>query len=322
MIRRSPCECYIKYLLVHPDGYADTAVIDLLRLQQLDVVSAAYIDRLRRSMRLPKPFYPSNRLHRPSSRFLRAQHIYLLFHPDQSMREAQQILRHARGKELMETLVLAGEPPAFIAHRLSGAGFKCTTETVERYCHHFWNLRLLDSTETRALLRLRWEYVSDVEEPEDARTRTALKKAYHNDPRRIVAENPVSPLAGVMGQMQLGYMPGQVELSRLADATRTAAQLQMMASSVVGGPGRAAEARDWSMVVSAMTQLIADIGSPEAELQKELQQLGLKTEEAMVPHIKELSDGSHTVDLQPIGDSDVSEEPRAGASGGTGGSAG
>jgi hypothetical protein len=39
VIRRSPCERYIKYLLVHPDGYSTEAVRDIVRGQGLDYLS-------------------------------------------------------------------------------------------------------------------------------------------------------------------------------------------------------------------------------------------------------------------------------------------
>lgn len=308
MIRRSPCEYYIKYLLTHPDGYSDTAVGDILRLKQLDYVSPDYIDRLRKGMRMPRPFYPSNRLHSPSTRFLTRHHIYELFHPSEPMERALNVLEYGRAKEHMEALVLAGESPTLVSHRLRGIGFRCDVRVVELYCHHFWNLKLLDSTEIRALLRLRVDYIPEMEDTSSIQSRLAVKKSYYNDPRRIAAEAPMTPLSGLMVQLQMGYMPGQVELARMADAARKAAIGQVHKATYVGGDHNASAARDWAMVGNMMTQLIQDIGSPDEELQKDLQQLALKTEDRAVPHIKQLSDGSHTVDLQPTGEGDVSTE--------------
>ena len=87
-------------------------------------------------------------------------------------------------------------------------------------------------------------------------------------------------------------------LAKLANATRVAATVRAFESSMDGGSQGAVRARDYATVAKTMSEMIVDLGSPDLELQKELQQLALATDDAGVPHIGEL-EGTHTVDLEP-----------------------
>lgn len=158
MIRRSPCELYIKFLAVHPDNYNDDAIRDCVRGQQLDYLGHEYLHRLRKKLRVPVPFYPNNRLHEPSRKFLLRHRIFGFFHPDDDALASHQLLQKPRAKELIETMTIAGEPPALISHRLRHVGITTTVRAVKRYCSFYWDLSLVDSTELRALLRMRIEY--------------------------------------------------------------------------------------------------------------------------------------------------------------------
>ena len=57
--------------------------------------------------------------------------------------------------------------------------------------------------------------------------------------------------------------------------------------------------RDYTLGAKLMGELIQELGSPEEELKKGLQQLALKNQDAQLPMLSELSGGSHTTDLQP-----------------------
>ena len=46
MIRHSPAELYVKYLVCHPDGYTTDAIRDIVRGQDLDYPSDDYVDRI------------------------------------------------------------------------------------------------------------------------------------------------------------------------------------------------------------------------------------------------------------------------------------
>lgn len=303
MIRRSPCELYIKYLLVHPDGYTDDSVLDIVRGQQLDYLGHEYLKRLRARLRIPVPFYPNNKLHSPSKKLLVRHKILGFFHPDEDSITAHHLLQKPRAKELIETMVIAGESHGVIAHRLRSIGSTVKVRAVKRYCGFYWNVELVDSTELRALLRMRVEhprYRDDGMEPlpEQRLQMFAMNKVQYQDPRRMMVDMPVIPMAGLMNQMRMGLMPSQVELARLANVTRVAATVRAFESTMAGGPMGAVQARDYALVAKTMSEMILEIGSPDIELQKELQQLALVTDESTLPYIGEL-EGTHTVSLEP-----------------------
>ena len=307
VIRRSPCERYIKYLLVHPDDYDTEKVRGIVREQGLDYPSDDYVDRLRDRLKkhLPYPFKPLNTRHGRSRRFLSKEQIYGFFHPDEPSVLAHRLLEHSAAKETIEALSIAGEPPAFISHRVKMQGPRCTVEAVDRYFHFYWDLSLVDSTEMRALLRMRVEWMQIPREsmslhPHQWLQYTALSKASYKDPRRMLMEMPVSPISRMMSQMRLGLMPSQVDLSRIAEATRNAATGRALESMVTGAPHDAARGRDYAMVSSMMSELIEKVGSPDTALQDQLQKVALKMDTGPVPTVKELPAGdTFTTDLLP-----------------------
>jgi hypothetical protein len=304
MIRRSPCEVYIKYLLVHPDSYGNDAVVDLLRLKQLDFLSPSYLERLRRGMKPPNNFRPHDLLHKKSSRFLAQHRLHYLFHPDKSVLQANDILDDPRAKEDMEAMLITEDPPALISHRMKALGKKCDTATVERYRFFYFNTDIVDSTELRALIRLRVDFVHpDSDEYED-QMRSAMKKSAFRDPRRMMADQPTRTMGSLLNQMRMGYMPTQLELSRLLQATRAATAVQAFASSQVGGHSGASETRDYVLAGKMLVEMMNEIGSPDADLQAELQAIALKTDKEEPPYVGELTDGTYTVDVMPLAKSE------------------
>lgn len=303
MIRRSPAELYIKYLIVHPDSYTDDAIRDIVRGQQLDYIGHGYLQQLRKKMRIPVPFYPNNRLHSSSKRLLILHKILGFFHPDEEALAAHHLLQKPRAKELIETMTISGESHALIIHRLRDLGLTTTMRAVKRYCDFYWNISLVDSTELRALLRMRVEHLRYRDDgmeplPEQRLQMFAMNKVQYQDPRRIMIDMPVTAMAGLMNRMRMGMMPSQVELARLVTATCVAASVRCFETTMAGGPQGALQAVGYATVAKTMSDMIADLGSPDIELQKELQQLALTTDDSMVPYIGEL-EGTHTVNLEP-----------------------
>lgn len=307
MIRHSPCERYLKYLLVHPDGYSIEAVRDIVRGQGLDYLSDDHAQRLRDRLKkhLPFPFQPLNKRHKRSQAFLSKEQIFGFFHPDTPSVVAHRLLDRGRAKEVIESMSLAGESPAFISHRVKLLGLKSTPEAIKRYLHFYWDLNMVDSTELRALMRIRVEWVGvptgGVDLPRDQWLQYhALAKASYKDPRRMLTEMPVTPVAGAIGQLRLGLMPSQMDIGRIAEAARGAAVLRAFESMVTGGPNDASRGRDYAMVSNMMSELIEKVGSPDTSLQRELQQMALELEDGPIPHIGELPEGStFTTDLLP-----------------------
>lgn len=311
MIRRSPCEYYTKYLLVHPDGHTLEQVRDILKRQQLDHIGESYLTRLRDSLAIPAPFYPYDLSHTRSQRFLFRERLDALFNPDDDMRAATELLGMPRIKEQIETLLLGGSQPSWIASAIRHQGVSVTPTAVKRYKFYYWNVDLVDSTELRALLHLRNNTLdaSEVRDPELVAHGAAMVQASYNDPRVSTANMAVRPLASLFNMMRMGYMPSNVEISRIAAATRNAATARAMEAAIRGGHKDHERGRDWSIVAKAMSEMLEAVGSPEEDFQKELNAITLKTEESEVPHIAELSDGDYTEDLLPLRDTiDVDSE--------------
>jgi hypothetical protein len=256
-------------------------------------------------MHRPDPFYPADNTHKASQRFLTKERLHGFFFPDEPAQLAHELVKNPRAKELIETLTLADEPPAFISHMVQQQGARCSMAALSRYCSYYWDLSVVDSVEIRALLRMRVDHLvnrHDGEEvtPFERMQHNALTKASYKDPRRLVTELPITPMAGLLNRMRMGYMPTQVDLARLAHATRVVSTVRAYNEAMSGAPTSAASARDFSVVARVMTDLINEMGSPDMELQKELQQLALQTEDSRPPIIHQLSGGNHTLDLQPI----------------------
>ncbi len=305
MIRRSPCELYIKFLLAHPRSFAVEEVRDKLREMGLDFPNEIYVGNLQRKMDVPTPFLPLNKAHKASQRFLVKHRLQGFFDPDEASAMAHDLVKNPRAKELIETMMLTEEPLALTSHFVRQQGARCSVAALKRYTTYYWDLSLVDSVETRALLQMRTSYLiyrDDGEEvsPQDRLQWDALKRASYKDPRRLATEMPITPMAGLLNRMRMGYMPSNVDLAKLAHATRVVSTVRAYGEAMSGAPNSAASARDFAVVSRVMTDLINEMGSPDLELHKELQQLALQTEDIRPPSIHQLSGGNHTLDLQPV----------------------
>lgn len=305
MIRRSPCERYIKFLLVHPHGFTVESIAGMLQQMGLDFPSRVYIEGLNDKIVLPVPFRPLDEHHTASQQFIMAQGVHGFFHPTPAMQLAHDLVRNPRAKEIIETMTLVEEPPAVISQVLrSRTSSPCTVEALKYYCAYYWDLNLVDAAEVRALLRLRHDRVifkadgTEVD-PEFYLIHGAEKKAFYKDPRRIVTEMSITPVAALLNRVRMGYMPTNADLAKMTDLARKVAILRANQSLLDVGPDSAAEARDFGVVAKLMTEIMNDVGSPEGALQNELAQIALQTTDVRPPTIHQLSDGKHTTDLQP-----------------------
>jgi len=152
MIRRSPAEVYIKYLILHPRKYSNEDIKEILDYVQLDYIGDWYVDKLRGELRPPNPFYPFDRRHKLSRRFLLTNGLIWIFHPDPPGLKAFKILEKPRVKEFVESMVTVGAPSVAIAASVTRTrNFPCDARTIDRYNDFFWNVELVDSTELRAV---------------------------------------------------------------------------------------------------------------------------------------------------------------------------
>jgi len=294
-LRRSPCELYIRSLVCHPKRYTNDRIREIVRSKGLDYIGGPYVDRLRAGCAPPRPFYPFNKNHSRSNRFLVKEGLTPIFQPKTAMKLANAILKDPSAKEIVESSLIARQEHAWIVSLLKRNGIHVSVEAVKLYKKFYFNIDVLDSSEVKALLELRAS-AEPSDDPDEQALQRHLSLARKSDPRRLASRSAISPLAGVMHQMRFGIVPGSVELANLAAASRVAATVQVLDSCLSGAAERA---RDFSIVAKTMTDILETVGSPEEELQRSLQQLSLRTEREDIPTIKQLSGGNHTVDIQP-----------------------
>jgi hypothetical protein len=137
----------------------------------------------------------------------------------------------------------------------------------------------------------------------------ALKKARYNDPRVIAADLPASPLTALMSQMRMGFMPSSGQLSQVLETLRTAAAIRALEATLSGGPEDSARALNFAGVVRVATETLEQVARPDEELNQKLGALLLRTEPAPVPLIHQLSQGEHTVEMEPVTKASHAEEP-------------
>lgn len=310
MVRRSPCELYIKYLLVR-SGQATTAeIIQHLVQKQLDFISDAYIENLRTQCVPPVPFYPANTHHPLSQRFLIKQGLRTFFHPDANADRAKAMLDEPSTKEFIEASVISGLSFEMTSVGLRKKGVPSTSGAVEQYCYFFWNLSNVDSLELKALLRLRMQSLvyAGLPGPLDVdagEMQQLMRKGLWNDPRWLAANTSNKAIANIMHALRSGYMPSGVELGRLAQFGQVAG-VAAAADAMMRG-ARPEHARDLALTAKLMGDILETVGDPEADLRQDLRTLVLKTESKPVPQIHQLTQGNHTTDVQPIEQKDVLE---------------
>jgi hypothetical protein len=301
---RSPAEFYLKYLIVRAANPSFETIGNIFDELELDIVGEDYFKRVLERTVKPTPFHPKDKLHTRSQRFILKEGIHDIFFPDEHMRMALKVLETARAKEFVEAMILSHAPDIAIADGVSSyRGLPCSSKAIQHYKHYFWNIELLDATQMRALLNYRQEVVGSEGEnasKEDKALHRAAKRASYLDPRRLAADLPWSPMTALMSQMRMGTMPGKLELATILEMARTFSSIRAAEASLYGSKDDSYKAMNFSIVAKNMTDILEKVVKPDENLQEDLRRIALRNDERSVPSIFELSDGKHTVDLQPI----------------------
>lgn len=296
MIRRSPAEVFIKYLLLHPKKYSNEQIIIRCREVQLDVVSLSYIERLAEKLEKPAVFRPHDRRHAASYKYLLLKGLAPIFHRDADGNRAFELLELPRAKEFIEAMTLSGAPNNAIAHYLTKQKIaRCTTETIDKYCYFFWNLNLVDSTEVRSLLQLRAESALQSSDPSEKAHYEALKRAWWNDPRKIASDLPSSPFSAMIAQVKVGIMPATVDRTKVLDLGINILSLRILEAALNNGPKDSTHAVEYANALRIVKEVRDDIVPPDAQLQKDLRAITLRTETKPLTNLHALTKGDHTV---------------------------
>lgn len=140
-----PSHYFIKYLLVLQDDLSLEAINSTLYLHGMGPVSEALFGWIQTEVRVqPEDFSPWDRAHAPSSRWLRAQKIFSLLHPDEATLEMKDcIVQKPRLRSEIESLLLGNVSPKEAAYRLRKRGDKIGEVAIAEYRHYFWNTEIM-----------------------------------------------------------------------------------------------------------------------------------------------------------------------------------
>lgn len=301
---RSPAEFYLKYLIVRTNDATFKTIGKIFDELDLDIISEGYFTSLMERTVRPNPFYPKDRLHSRSQRFILKEGIHDIFFPDEHVRMALKILENPRAKEFVEAMILSHAPDIAISEFLCNRqGLLSSPRAIQHYKHYFWNVDLLDATQMRALLNYRQEVVGSEGESaskEDKAMHRAAKRASYLDPRRLAADLPWSPMTALMAQMRMGTMPGKMEIASIITMAQTFSAVRAAEASMYGSKDDSYKALNFSIVAKNMTDILEKVVKPDENLHEDLRKIALRNDDRPVPSIFQLSDGKHTVDLQPV----------------------
>ena len=153
---RSPCEFYIKYILVKEEEISNKQLIQRMRRQRIILPpdEEEYINSLRFMLdsSSPDPFMPDNLRHGPSQEYLHQQGIWTIWHSDRAMDDARKMFDDRVLRSAMNALTVCGFPPAHIVVLLSRQYcVTCFEATISDYKHYFWNMSILEYDERAQL---------------------------------------------------------------------------------------------------------------------------------------------------------------------------
>jgi hypothetical protein len=298
MIRRSPSEYYIKYLVV--SGLDNLNVRKVCERHGLVSLGDWYINDIRARCRIPNPFRPEDPTHTPTREFLTREMIKLAFHPDDTMKKVLKILEKPRLREVVEVMVMSGAPTAATVYALEKRHrFICSEYAIGLYRHYFWDVDLLDSNEMRVLLKLKYEEVLSSTDPQIRLQYDSLKKTFHSDPRVVSSRLPMSPITGMLAQLSVGVMPKGLNVVEILEKVRLISLMRALESSLIGGPAGAEQGTSYMSMADIASRMLETVVKPEEQLRDELLNIALQSSSATVPVIHQLSSGSHTVDIAP-----------------------
>jgi hypothetical protein len=298
----SPALYYLKYMACHPDGYSNDAIKERFDDERLDYVSDKYIDKVRASMKPPVPFHPQDDRHAGSFSFINDEGLVRIFRPDEAMKTAKKLLSIPRAKEFIEAMLLVHVPlPAIAAYVEEHWRIRCNADALHLYQHYYWNIDLLDATEMRLMLALRFEQSME-KNPELKDKKKLLTSAYYKDPRKVAADLPYSPTTALLAQMRLGIRPGRTDLALRMGEARDMAIIRAIEAVQQDGPADNMKFLNYVNGSRILEELLQLVSRPETHMQEQLRVIALRTETKDVVPIHQLSGGHHTVEIAPTED--------------------
>ena len=307
---RSPAEFYIKALFADTRRLTDEQVQEQLAEDGVDYISTAYLTRLRKKMKVPEPFHPSKQNHIASQQFLVREKLRRFFQPDKLMREALLVFEKPRVREAVESMLLGRVPATSISELIKRTfNVTCTPAGLAIFTHFFWNVDLLDSTQMRLLIKLRFD--RDEDDDTFKGRKKLLSSSYFDDARATASTLPSMPASALVVQLRLGFLPNRHELaSRLLEVQRIA-WLKAIESLAHNGLNDSQKFLNYVHASKLVEEMMQSVARPEDQLREQINTIGLKVETRLLPTITSLSGGAHTVEMTPIEEDRDDSKPRS-----------
>lgn len=305
----SPAERYIKYLFLHGDKLTVPQVKEKLADANLDYISDAYLEKVKKALKPPELFYPSDERHAASARYIMDEGVYRLFHQQLTMKTAFNILARPRVKEYTEAMLILRTPLQAIANFLRFQWrVAASTQAIEDYKHCFCDMELLDSTGTRILQALHIDLIAD-DVPELKDRTKILKSAFYKDARVEASELPSTPGSALLVQARMGFRAKHYDAALGAMEAIELAVQKAQEALLRDGPGdhmKFVNLVNGARMLNEMRELLA---SPSDRMHDEFKALSIQTAKDVLPTAFQLSGGNMTVDLEPKDDHGESDSP-------------
>ncbi len=295
---KSPAHFYIKVLFAC-EGLSVEEVHERLLEENLDPVNIPYLQRVRKSMVIPEPFYAYDVTHLPSLAFVQDHGLFRFLKRDKEIQMAKSILGLPRCKEWLETMLIMRAPVSALAPAVQRTwGFKCTPLGVELYSHYFFNIDLLDSTQLRLLMALRFDQPSEENDGVFKEKKKLLDRFYHKDSRKLAAEMPATKTSILLLQQRLGVLPSKAEPATQFMAAQEQLSVRMLESLNGDSLADSQKALNYAHAARLMQELIDVVVKPEDAMKNELRKITLKTDQKECKSVYELGE-ARTVDVLP-----------------------
>lgn len=313
MIRHSPAERYLIYMVTDPAPMTDEQVIEHANELAIPWLSRRYLARLRASNPTPKKFQPRNKKSTASMKFLDDRGIRCVYFPTPTSRAVMAILDNSRVRESAEALLLAACPLPIISKTLQTChGVKYGPEVVELYRDLFFDTACLSQVELRALLDLQSDPCNSEQDPDLKAQQRALRRARRHDPRKVAASMPSGPLAAIAVAWKMGKWPSALDPHAALERIRDTAVLRAIIS-VTGGTEGIQVASQLMQVARVAQELLSGTTRPEASVLDKYKAFVLDHDDRNLPHVTALG-GEYTTDLGKIRRGEAGVEEEAGSS--------
>lgn len=304
-LQRSPCEMYIKFLILRPEGLDDRSIISLLDEEGLDPIGSYYLRALREDLSVPDPFYPEDHRHTESRKFLRKEQVYSMFFQDEDMRFALKALRSPRAKDFIENALICRSKRAVIARHVAKKWVPYfTPAAVKKYAHYFWNIDNVTRAQLDAIVQLRdvacmrGVTEGNPEYSERKLQAEALRRASYRDPKRALLATPLDGVQRQIAKLGLGVPLSAQDDDFLLSQLKSVLILRSLEAAHTNPADMHIKVRDWISTVETIGKARERTADPTKEIRGELARVLMKHDTKKVPLLSVISGGRHTAELE------------------------